>query len=124
MKKKVVIIGVVSVVIVASILLYINSRTLIQMRWRGHGVAIGNGEAKRSEASMVLDEETEITFIYRSEVHVGVADIILKDENDTVIRKVSAGEKGKEKIVLKQGKYSVRVESDYFKGTYHIRVMK
>lgn len=122
MKKKSIGISVVVLAVVIGMMVFFDGRnTLIHM----DNKLLSSGDKEvSSECSFRVMEDTEVTIRYKMEIGVGEIDIILKDEKDNVILKVEDEGKGKEKMILPPGAYSVRAESDYFDGAYRISVKK
>ncbi len=75
--------------------------------------------------SFILDKEEEITLEYDINTKVGMLEICLNNsDGDSEIIKITPNGKGEEKIKLQQGKYVLRVDSEYFKGTFHVFIKK
>lgn len=81
-----------------------------------------SGEKVASGCGLTIDTADEILVKYDSNVKDGNITIRLTDENWNTIKEFESDVNGEEKISLDSGKYYFRVESEYFKGTYQVKV--
>jgi len=81
-------------------------------------------EPVADECDIIIDNNNEISVSYASKVKEGTLAIILFDENYKVIKEFPSNKEEEQRISLETGKYHIRVESDFFKGSYQVYVYK
>lgn len=84
---------------------------------------VKNGEEVANSCGFSVQTGEEVAVSYSSKVEEGDLVIRLTDENRNTIKEFQSGEQGKEPVYLEKGNYYMRVESDYFKGSYHVKVL-
>lgn len=117
-KKRIIIIccAMILTIAVIGIIYYMNAPILEMNRTVSNGGQVANG------CGITIDSGKEVLVKYDSTVKDGDITIRLTDENWNTIKEFQADVYGEEKIYLESGKYNFRVESEYFKGTYHVKV--
>lgn len=100
-----------------AVFVYITNMPIITMSRNvidGEPVANGNG--------FPINKTKDITISYSSNIKDGDLSIRLTDEDWNTIKEFKSGETDKEIVHLEKGNYYVRVESEFFKGNYSVKV--
>ncbi|MFA9379261.1 MAG: hypothetical protein ACERKZ_21320 [Lachnotalea sp.] len=96
---------------------YIIKTTLVTM-----SRSVSNGEQVANGSGFTIDKAKEVVVKYKSSIEDGDLTIRLTDENWNTIQQFQTNKEGKENLYLEKGGYFIRVESEYFKGSYHLKV--
>ncbi|MDK2942108.1 MAG: hypothetical protein PWP56_1621 [Acetobacterium sp.] len=79
-------------------------------------------ESVESECGFKMEEDGDVTITYQTEEVEGDLKILLLDDSAEVNKSFKSNVKGKEKIHLREGNYTIRLESDGFVGKYYINI--
>ncbi len=117
MKNRVLVICSILLLLLIAVFVYSKNMPIITMSRSvidGEPVANGNG--------LPINRAKDVTVSYSSKIKDGNLTIRLTDEDWNTIKEFKSGETGKEVVHLEKGNYYVRVESEFFKGNYSVKV--
>lgn len=83
--------------------------------------SVSNGEQVANGGGFTIDTAKKVLIRYNSHIKNGNLSIRLTDKDWNTIKEFQSDAEGKENIYLEKGEYYIRVESDYFNGSYLVK---
>lgn len=116
---KKIIVALVSILVIWGVYLYTTQMGTVTMR-----ANIEEMDSIAAECSFKMEEDGAVTVVYDTTIVEGDLKILLLEASGELNKSLESNIDGKEEFQLKKGDYSVRLESDGFKGKYFINVKK